>query len=267
MWHKIIEMKDSQLPSQLEVNQLMSENNVVVLRDCQMTETQLIEFAGRLGEVLQYKVNSSNKMFGGGPITHLRGEAKSVMSQGRHMLPLHNDGVVFKQRIDYLLLYCDYLGEEYPGGDTLIFDQKQSLSELKPETLETLKKIKLEYFLVDKSFHDLVDNKNEWVETFPLMENDDGSLFLSIELPYPDGIPPGWKVRVKDWPEEKSKHFLHELAVHLGQEKYQLRHRWRQNDLLIINNRKTLHSRDPLLENGERHLMRCHIKKKLETVN
>ncbi|MCG8419083.1 MAG: TauD/TfdA family dioxygenase [Proteobacteria bacterium] len=256
----IIDVGGAKRSSELNLVSLMRERSALVVRNCRLDEYALMSVAESLGQPLEYKVEASNRMFGKGPITYLEGSQNEAMSLGRDMMPLHNDGVVFKQQIDFLLLYCSELSQEYPGGDTIICDQRSALDDLEADLMSTLMTVKVEYLLVNKWFHDLVDKSEEWVETSPIILDDKGHAFLTVELPYPEGVVPGWKVRIQGWGEDESAAFLDRLARHFNREAYCYTHEWQKDDLLVLKNRETLHGRSKLEPHGVRHLMRCHIK-------
>jgi alpha-ketoglutarate-dependent taurine dioxygenase len=259
MLAKMIDVSREQIPAADEYAGLLQQHGVVILRHLPLDAEGVLKIASHLGTPISYRVKADNKMFGSGPITYLKGEENESMSLGRDMLPLHNDGVVFKQKIDYLILYCYEMSDIYPGGDTVICDQKRALKALSSEQLHLLKTIKIEYLPVNESFHDLVNNAPRWVETQPIVVDKDGSTVLAIEFPYPDEVTAGWRVRVQSWSETDSKRFLRDIEKHMRQDVYCYTHQWQCHDFMMVNNVTTLHARHHLHHVGYRRLMRCHI--------
>lgn len=228
---------------------------VGLVRDMEFTEDTFRDFVTSLGGKVSYE--DADVGYGFSDILHLDGthEAGKVIT-GRGALPLHTDGVLLGTQVDLIVLYATEVDGPADDGATLVCDQISAWPKMPEELRSVLRRGRLEYRAVERGYFTTVPSGWYPIPTF----RDYGRVrSLNIALPFAQQCSAAWQVRVPGAPADESAGFLESLRDHFSQDRYLYRHRWRQGDLLVIDNQRTLHGRSQLSETANRKLLRGQV--------
>ena len=67
---------------------------------------------------------------------------------------------------------------------------------------------------------------------------------MLIYFPFDEGQSASWESRIVGFSEYETKKFFAELFEFISQPRYYYRHYWKEGDLLIMDNRNTIHDRE-----------------------
>lgn len=227
-------------------------HGAVVVRGLEFDEPAFQEFGRSLGDLIGRSFGEGSSGF-----VELSGavdEGKIVT--GRGPLPLHQDGFLYGDHPDLILLYAIESNGANTSGRTTICDQITAWAEMPERLAKVLTEGALEYLVEDREF--ILNVPDDWYE-IPTSWTYHGTRTLNISLPFEPGVPRGWTMRVAGMSENDSQAFYAELDQWLNGPRYLYAHQWQQGDLLVINNPMTLHGRTALRGELVRRLLRCQI--------
>ena len=81
--------------------------------------------------------------------------------------------------------------------------------------------------------------------------------YLNVIFPYGPGEKPSWLVRIPGVEEELFQAIVETLSAALMSEKYCDYHQWSEGELLLLDNRRTLHGREAF--HGQRSLVNIQV--------
>ena len=164
----------------------------------------------------------------------------------------HSDSSFMNPRAAYSMLHC--VVKPSWGGDTEFADLRHAYDTLDERTRAEIQDLKAEHFalhtrvlLGDDAYTD--EQKKEIPPAvWPLADTHPGSgrkvLFVGVHAR-----------QIVGWPTAESRMYLHDLLEHATQREGVYRHRWQVGDLVIWDNRCTLH-RGRRFDIGERRELR-----------
>ncbi len=150
----------------------------------------------------------------------------------------HSDSSFMRPRAAYSMLHC--VVKPSWGGDTEFADLRNAYDTLDERTREEIQELEAEHFalhtrvlLGDDAYTD--EQKKEIPPAvWPLVDTHPGSgrkvLFVGVHAR-----------QVIGWPTAESRMFLHDLLEHATQRGNVYTHKWQVGDLVIWDNRSTLH--------------------------
>jgi len=189
-------------------------------------------------------------------ITVLSSEDRDELGDGKRIVVgafWHSDDSYKRVPCSLTMLY----GVEVPptGGDTQFTNMYAAYDDLSPSMKERIADLKVVHkydssrkgtrvatLRADES-SELPDAVHPIVRTHP--ETGRKALYLN----------PNRMERIVGMEREESDRLLDELTRHATQEKYQYRHKWRQGDILIWDNRCTMHKANADYPEGSRRFM------------
>ena len=227
---------------------------VALARGLELDEPTFQRLVHLLGATVEHR-------FGEGRADLLRLNASAAEDKvvtGRGALPLHTDGLLVGQRPDLIVLYAEAFADLPGFGETIVCDQLSALAEMPPDLHEVVTASGLEYLVTDRRYFPTVPE--DWYEIPATRDlESDGRRSLTLTLPFPPEEKAGWQVRVKGAAEAASAAFFARLGEYLHQPRYLYQHRWNVGDLLVIDNRRTLHGRTAIGPDGVRMLLRGQL--------
>ena len=238
-----------------EVREAFHRHLLLVFPDQHIDETQLIAFSRQFGE-LQVHVLDQYRHPRHPEIYVLSNVGKDGKTTGSHpdkgTLVWHSDLSFQKRPALATILY----GIEVPrhGGDTLYADMYAAHDALDTAMKERLKNL--------VAVHDLDASRRRAGE--PPMTAKQRAEAPPVEHPvvrtHPDT---GRKLlyisrhvsHFKDLPREESDELLERLMTHATQERFVFRHKWGQRDVVMWDNRCTMHCATPYDAGAERRVL------------
>lgn len=249
------------------IDAAMAEYGVVVFHDQQLTDEQQVAFSLNFGElerpdsvsnITQPKdrrlgadladisnLNKDNKLHG-------RDDRQRLFNLGNRLW--HSDSSFRVIPSKYSLLS----GRIVPkvGGDTEFADMRQAYDALDDETKHEIEHLVCEHSLLfsrgilgfdadlsEQERKGFRPARQSLVRTHPVSGRK--SLYLSAHA---GGI--------VGWPMPEARSFLRDLNEHATQRKFVHAHKWRQGDLIIWDNRQTMHRARPFKDTAEVRDMR-----------
>tara|TARA_Y100001936_G_scaffold247633_1_gene293855 strand:+ start:41628 stop:42482 length:855 start_codon:yes stop_codon:yes gene_type:complete len=228
-----------------ELREIFHENLVVVVKDQDLSPAEQTEFAQRFGEI-QYHISPEYLMDGQPEVMILSNEKEDGKFIG---LPdggseWHSDHSYVDQPTGYTMLHAIKVPKD--GGDTEWTNMVKAY-----ETLSDEMKERLEGVIGIHSFNRL---KNQRL-TVPVRHMNDPDYykrsppdaFHPIARTHPHTgkkalyISPRFTIGIKDMDDTEAQPLLDKLFAHIKNRDFIYRHRWTEGDLLMWDNRTTLH--------------------------
>ena len=253
-----------------EMNSLtgaLDHHGALLVRDQELTPEDLVAFSRRLGDLDEAPVNENGKKFVHGlpelyvvsNIKDANGEAIGSLGAGEAVW--HTDMSYLENPPDASLLYAVEVPPE--GGDTWVAGMAAAL-----EDMPTALHARIEGRRIK---HDGTYNSGGYVRA-GLTATDDpltapGAFHPAIcrhprtgrEVLYLGRRRNAW---IEGMERAESDALLDELWAHATQDAYCYKHRWRVGDVLIWDNRATLHRRDPFDASARRLMHRTQVRGK-----
>lgn len=242
-------------PNQLR--EFILDSTFAVFEGVELDDDGLRHIASKLGQLVRYRDESAAVGYGYGDILKLDadpGGGKVITGSG--MLPLHTDGVLLGTMVDFSLLYCVSHSGSEASGSTLVCDQVAAWRDLPNRLGDELRRRGLEYNAQETGYFPTVAGKH-WYG-IPLTRTFERGPALNIAFPFESGSPAAWEVRVAGLNDEDSEALLSETSEFFCRDTYTYRHHWKAGDLLVFDNRYTLHGRSAI-QGGDRQLLRAQV--------
>ena len=235
------------------VNEAMAKYAVLVIRDQKITDEQHIRFTRAFGP-LELMPDLGNKNHKGGRVRPEMYDASNLDENGEIVGPdspraafnkgnelFHSDSSYNDLPTKWSLL----MGHAVPpeGGDTQFIDMRAVYDALSPEMKAKCDELTVEHYIWhSRRRGGLTGITKEMEEAMPpvhhplvrLSENGRKCLYMG-----------GHASHIVGWPEEEGRAFLEELYQFAIQPQFIYSHKWRVGDLLIWDNRCTMHRGTP----------------------
>ena len=235
------------------VNEAMAKYAVLVIRDQKITDEQHIRFTRAFGS-LELMPDLGNKNHKGGRVRPEMYDASNLDENGEIVGPdspraafnkgnelFHSDSSYNNLPTKWSLL----MGHAVPpeGGDTQFIDMRAVYDALSPEMKAKCDELTVEHYIWhSRRRGGLTGITKEMEEAMPpvhhplvrLSENGRKALYMG-----------GHASHIVGWPEEEGRAFLEELYQFAIQPQFIYSHKWRVGDLLIWDNRCTMHRGTP----------------------
>jgi (5R)-carbapenem-3-carboxylate synthase len=217
------------------------KNNPITIEDVEATLTQfgpLTQNDRRKGVVLNIDASKIDA-----------GEV--LLGQG--FLPLHRDGSLMGTDVRYVGIFCTEYKNVVDGGRTFIVDTEGAMADMPKDILDLLRERGIEGKPVDSYY---LKSGDEW-HPIAGMINVEGKEFLNIGFPSPRNEKPSWLMRIPGVDETRFNEIFDLLNDIVMSEKYCYYQDWNEGDLLLLDNRKTLHGREAF--KGQRKLANIQV--------
>ncbi len=225
----------------------LHDYGVIVVRDQALSPAEQTQFTQRFGEI-QYHINSEYKMPGQPEVLILSTEKDE---QGNNLgIPdagsdWHSDHSYVDIPTAYTILQSIIVPDQ--GGDTEWTNMTRAYEELSPEIKDRLEGL--------IGIHSFNRTRNPRM-TRPTRHANEAAYFAERSPPdayhpivrtHPHTrrkalfISPRFTIAIKDLDDEVAQPLLDELFAHIADRRFVYRHKWRQGDLTIWDNRQTIH--------------------------
>ena len=252
------------------VEKAMAQYGILVVRDAHVTDEQQIRFSRAFGPLeipsrpagaqANIRRRMAPELFAAGNLD-MNGDIVPYNADGKSLSKgaerFHTDSSFHAMPTKWSLL----LGVETPppsaGGDTLFLDARAAYDDLPQATKERIEQlVGVHDFWKGRQLAGLkgeISEEQRKMVPFPAVDH-------ALVRAMPNGrkalFVGGHCVGIKGMPEGEGLALVEELYAHATQEKYVYRHRWRQWDLTIWDNRCTMHAATPLFSDAYRRDMR-----------
>lgn len=241
-------------------------NKVLVFRDQRLSQAEFLEFSGLWGSVGEHILTKLGRDAGKRVqiLTNADADGKPKKSHpDPSALLWHTDKSYSRRPSLATLLYA--LRVPKSGGDTLFADvcaAYDALTDSQKEEIEGLTVI--HSFEHAYEMAGMMATDEERVAAPPVMH----PLVKLCGNTGRKAIYCGMYARtIVGMPEERSTRLLKELEEHATQSRFQYRHKWRENDVVVWDNRSTLHAATPFdVEHEVRTLYRTFVEDKKSTL-
>jgi len=226
-----------------EINHLLAHYHWVAFTGHPMTEEESIGLVSQFGTL----TNNERRTQGVLKIDGSK-EKEGEVLLGKGFLPLHRDGALMGTNVLMVGICCLEYNDVTFGGRTFITDLETATTAIPSAYLDTIREHGVEGKPVDQYY---LKAASSW-HPLPGFITVEGKDYLNIGLPYPENEKPSWLVRIPHIDQAQSDDILFGIAEVLMDEKYCYYHEWEVGDLLLFDNRKTLHGREAF--SGQRSL-------------
>ena len=183
--------------------------------------------------------------------TSKKDEGEVLLGDG--FLPLHRDGALMGTNVKYVGIFCVDYKNVSEGGRTFITDAESAIEEVPQEYLDLLDEKGTEGKPVDSYY---LKSSDQW-HPIPGFIDIEGKKYLNVGFPSPEGEKKSWDMRIPGESEETFKKVSDVLERAVMDEKYCYYHEWTEGDLVLFDNRKTLHGREAF--KGQRALANIQV--------
>ncbi len=259
-------MDDTQFAA---IERAWTQHSALLFRGQHLDHDALLDFSRRFGELDPPPVNENGKKFVEGypdiyVVSNIKGaDGTPIGSLGAGEAVWHTDMSYLPEPPDASLLYA----VEIPpaGGDTWLCGMIAACASLPPHLREAVKGRSIK--------HDGTYNSGGYLRA-GLEDSDDP--MTSVGTPHPiicvhpaSGMHTLYLGRrrnayVAGMPRDESEALLDELWKHAARPEHAFAHHWRIGDVLMWDNRTTMHRRDPFDAAARRLMYRTQIKGKLK---
>jgi alpha-ketoglutarate-dependent 2,4-dichlorophenoxyacetate dioxygenase len=250
------------------VEDAMARYGVLVVRDAEVTDEQQIRFSRAFGPL---EIPSRPK--DAPPLRRMAPElfAAGNLDKDGQIMPYKSDGAALSKGAERFHTDSSFhamptkwsllLGVETPppsaGGDTLFVDARAAYDDLDEATKARIEPL--------AGIHDFWEGRRRAGLKGEITPEQRRLVpFPPVEHPLARLMPYGRKalfvgghcVGIKGMPEDEGRALVEGLYGHATQDRYVYRHHWRRWDLVIWDNRCTMHAATPLLSDQHRRDMR-----------
>ncbi len=218
-----------------ELRALIARHEWLAFKQHPVTLDALIDYLGRFGTLTE---NDRRQ----GPVLKLdaskQDEGEVLLGQG--FMPLHRDGALMGNHIELVGIFCVEYQHVTGGGRTFISDIDNACKDVPAEILDLLRERGIEGRPVDRYYTKAADT---WHRIAGFAETD-GKSYLNVGFPYRPGEKPSWLLRIPGVDDDRCAAMFETMRAILMSERYCYYHAWDEGDLLLLDNRKTLHGRE-----------------------
>jgi alpha-ketoglutarate-dependent taurine dioxygenase len=186
-------------------------------------------------------------------ILKLDGSKKEEVLLGEGFMPLHRDGAFMGNDIAFVGICCVEYQNVTGGGRTFISDIASAVKEVPGAMLDVIREKGIEGKPVDNYY---TKSSDAWLP-IPGFIDVGGVSYLNVIFPYGPGEKPSWLIRIPGVEEELFQTIIETLSAALISEKYCYYHQWSEGELLLLDNRRTLHGREAF--QGQRSLVNIQV--------
>lgn len=218
-------------------------NLVLRFRGQQLTKAVLVNFSRYFGEPVPHPTNTRDRDQDQPEVTiisNIEKDGRAVGALGNAELAFHADLVFLHTPGSISLLYCVETPDQ--GGDTYWSNGYAGYEALDDVTKTEIARRSTVYVHRNPAYNPPTPPEHPLVCTHP--ETGRKTLFLS----------PNAAKRVTDMDDSAGKALLDKLYTHATQDRFVWRHQWQPGDLILWDNRCTMHRRDAF-PNDQRRLM------------
>ena len=234
--------RDAFLSSEPEqIKDILKEKGFVLVRGLSLSKEEYTRLYSRYGTVVKYEKERGRVGYGYKDTLELDGDEKKIIT-GRGPLPYHADGGLLLSPVDVVFLYAKCIRNMRFRGATLMTDHVLAYEEMPLHLRDVLDNETLEVNVTERGYYANV-SPDGWFK-IPMLTDLGWVKKLLIYFPFDEGTPASWHPRIVGFSDYENKKFFKELSQFFKNPRYTYTHYWREGDLLINDNRNTIHERE-----------------------
>lgn len=231
-----------------EIRALLARYHWLAFKGNPVGIEEMIDYLGQYGTLTE---NDRRQ----GPVLKIdaskQDQGEVLLGQG--FLPLHRDGALMGNNIEIVAICCAEF-QNVTGGRTFITDLENGCKQVPAEILEVLYERGIEGRPVDRYYTKAADT---W-HAIPGFTETDGERWLNVGFPYRKDEKPSWVLRIPGVDDDRCMEMFETMRAILMSETYCYYHQWEEGDVLLLDNRKTLHGREAFT-GGPRRLANLQV--------
>jgi (5R)-carbapenem-3-carboxylate synthase len=207
---------------------------------------ELLAYLGKFGRL----VENDRRQRG---VLKLDGSRKEEVLLGEGFMPLHRDGALMGTDVALVGIHCLEYKDVTGGGRTFISDIESAVKHVPQEYLELIREKGIEGRPVD-TYYTKPSDTWHWIPGFIEVA---GKSYLNVGFPYRPGEKASWLVRIPGVDDDRVQAIFETMRSTLMDEKYCYYHEWDEGDVLLLDNKRTLHGREAF--QGQRSLANIQV--------
>ncbi|WP_448208537.1 TauD/TfdA dioxygenase family protein [Azospirillum sp. sgz302134] len=242
--------KDALLNASAEdIKKIAMRKGFLLARGVTFTKAEFRDFYARFGTIIEYVNERKSVGYGYEDTLILDGEKGKIVT-GRGQLPYHADGGLLLSQVDQVILYADRIRNMHYRGSTLVTDHVLAVQEMPNHLRDVLENETFEVRVTERGYYSNVSPEG-WFKV-PVFTDLGWVRKMLLYFPFDEGQPYSWETRIVGFSEYETRKYFNELGAFLKQPRYTYRHYWKDGDLLLMDNRRSIHEReefaDPAIE-------------------
>jgi (5R)-carbapenem-3-carboxylate synthase len=223
-----------------QIKEILKEKGVALIRGLSFSNEEFRGLFSNYGNIVKY-AKKQNIGYGYEDTLELGGEAKKVVT-GRGQLPFHADGGLLLSKVDLVFLYAVHIRNMRFRGATLTTDHVLAYEEMPLHLRNILDNETFEINVLERGYYS-TGSPAGWFK-LPIFTDLGWVRKMLIYFPFDEGQPASWQTRIIGFSEYETDKFFKELSQFFKKPRYTYKHYWREGDLLISDNRRTIHERE-----------------------
>lgn len=187
-----------------------------------------------------------------GAVLKVDGSKKEEVFLGNGFLPLHKDGLLMGNNVGMVAIYCSAYSN-VKDGRTFITDIENAIHKVPIEIQNLLRERGMDVKPLDAYY---LTSTEKWYHMNGFLEVE-GKEYLNIGFPYKRGEKSSWQTKIEGLTEDEFYEVFDELDKAVMDSNYCYFHNWDEGDILLFDNRKTLHGREAF--EGKRALANIQV--------
>lgn len=223
------------------IKDILKQKGFVIARGINFNKNEFLDFYSKFGEVVAY-VNEREKVgYGYRDTLELDGDSKKIVT-GRGQLPYHADGGLLLSQVDLVFLYGARIRNLKFRGSTIVTDHVLACKEMPRHLLNVLERETFEVRVTERGYY--VDVSPDGWFKVPVFTDIGWVKKMLLYFPFDEGQKASWETRIVGFSDIETKKFFDELSRFFKNPRYSYTHYWKEGDLLLLDNRRTIHERE-----------------------
>lgn len=224
-----------------EIKDILKQKGFALIRGLDLEKKDFLKLYSAYGNIVAY-VNEREKVgYGYRDTLELDGDKKKIVT-GRGQLPYHADGGLLLSQVDLVFLYGASIKNMKYRGATLVTDHVLALEEMPGHLRDVLEHETFEVRVTERGYY--VDVSPEGWFKVPVFTDLGWVKKMLIYFPFDEGQPASWEPRIVGFSPYETQKFFAELSSFFKLPRYTYTHYWKEGDLLITDNRRSIHERE-----------------------
>jgi (5R)-carbapenem-3-carboxylate synthase len=162
-----------------------------------------------------------------------------------------------KKKIDLIFLYANEIEKMKFQGGTGIIDHKRAIQELPLHLRRVLEEERFETLGLEEPYYSNASS-DDWLH-IPVFQELGWVRKMSLYFNYAEEKEASWKTRIVGYKDHETKKFFEQLIQFFKNPRYCFLHFWNKGDLIIMDNRRVVHYREPFDDTGKRVIFRLQV--------
>jgi (5R)-carbapenem-3-carboxylate synthase len=224
-----------------EIKSILMKKGFALIRNIDLTKDQFRACYEQYGRIVEYVDDREKVGYGYKDTLILSGDENKIVT-GRGQLPFHADGGLLLSHVDQVMLYGAKIKNLHYRGSTLVTDHVLAYAELPHHLREVLDNEKFEVRVTERGYYSDVSPEG-WFRV-PVFTDLGWIRKMLIYFPFDEGQKGSWETRIDGFSEYENNKFFKELGNFFKDPRYTYRHYWKEKDLLLMDNRRSIHERE-----------------------